>query len=162
MRTVVAFKSETFNSTEPKEYFINECCFGDDLGKWLIGELKSRGVDVDPEPDQEDWGWYVTCRADGTEHTIGIGFRPDDTEGVAGEWLCFIERRVGILQRLRGVRKEDVAEKLPSAVHDVLSNTAYIRDIRWHVKTDFDALNEERWAEEPNKRFPADAETRRG
>lgn len=76
IRTVVAFRSDAFNTTDPKDYFINDCCFGDDVGKWLIGELRSRGIDVDSEPDQEDWGWCVTCRVDGHEHTLGVGVRP--------------------------------------------------------------------------------------
>lgn len=44
MRTLVTFKSTAFNTTEEKETFINPGCFGDDVGKWLIRELRSRGV----------------------------------------------------------------------------------------------------------------------
>jgi hypothetical protein len=151
VRTVVAFRSDAFNCTEPREYFINECCFGDDVGAWLIRELRDRGVDVDAEPDQEDWGWYVTCRTDGSEYTVGIGFRPGDTENDPGEWLCFIERRVGLLGRLRGERKEDMSASLPKAIDDVLKSADHVRDVRWHFKSDFDALDEAAWANEPDR-----------
>jgi hypothetical protein len=30
IRTVVTFNSSAFNTTQPKSYFINDCCFGDD------------------------------------------------------------------------------------------------------------------------------------
>lgn len=149
---MVAFRSDAFNRTDPKDYFINECCFGDDVGKWLIRELKGRGIDVEPEPDQEDWGWYITCRADGIEHTIGISFRPADTEVDPGEWLCFVERRVGLLERLRGRRKEHVVDTIPlRTVQEALRSADHVRDVRWHFKGDFDALNEDRWAGEPNE-----------
>jgi len=31
IRTIVSFNSAAFNMTEPKRYFINPCCFGDDV-----------------------------------------------------------------------------------------------------------------------------------
>jgi hypothetical protein len=43
IRTVVTFESTAFNMAEPKEYFINPCCFGDDVAEWLIGELPRQG-----------------------------------------------------------------------------------------------------------------------
>lgn len=50
IRTVVTFTSSYFNTTEPKDYFINPCCFGDDVAKWLIEQFKDRGVDTDENP----------------------------------------------------------------------------------------------------------------
>jgi hypothetical protein len=34
MRTIATFKSDAFNTSEGRDYFINDCCFGDD-GSWL-------------------------------------------------------------------------------------------------------------------------------
>jgi hypothetical protein len=42
-RTVVTFESTAFNMAEPKDHFINPCCFGDDLATWLIEELRKQG-----------------------------------------------------------------------------------------------------------------------
>ena len=39
VRTVVTFRSSAFNTTESKDYFINECCFGDDAARWIIERL---------------------------------------------------------------------------------------------------------------------------
>jgi len=47
MNTVAVFESEAFNHTEPKDDFINLCCFGDDLARWLMGELAQRGFRID-------------------------------------------------------------------------------------------------------------------
>jgi hypothetical protein len=55
--TVVTSKSAAFNSTGPKGYCINPPCFGDDLAKWLTGELHKRGVARDDCSGQEDFGW---------------------------------------------------------------------------------------------------------
>jgi len=30
------FQSNAFNTSEQRDYFINECCFGDDLARSLI------------------------------------------------------------------------------------------------------------------------------
>jgi hypothetical protein len=38
IKTVVAFESTAFNMAEPKDYFINPCCFGDDVATWLAAE----------------------------------------------------------------------------------------------------------------------------
>jgi hypothetical protein len=37
VRSLVTFKSTAFNVMERRPYFINDCCFGDDVAKWLIG-----------------------------------------------------------------------------------------------------------------------------
>ena len=47
IKTAVTFESTTFNMSEPKEYFINPCCFGDDVATWLIGELRKQGLTTD-------------------------------------------------------------------------------------------------------------------
>ncbi len=56
IRTVVTFQSPAFNTSERKDYFINDGCYGDDLARWLIEQLRSRGVQTDAEPGQEDFG----------------------------------------------------------------------------------------------------------
>src|SRR5437764_5341273 len=54
MNTEVRFRSTAFNCTEPRDYFINPCCFGDDVCRWLIRELRARGHRTADEPGQED------------------------------------------------------------------------------------------------------------
>ena len=57
-KTLATFKSNLFNSTETKDYFINPNCFGDDVAKWLLQELRAKGIKTDKEPGQEDFGWF--------------------------------------------------------------------------------------------------------
>ena len=99
MRTVVTFKSAAFNVTEPKEYFINSSCFGDDVAKWLISELRKRGVKTDEDPGQEDFGWYLNFEVAGTGHTFVIGHRPGN-ETEAGVWIGWLERSRGLVGSL--------------------------------------------------------------
>jgi hypothetical protein len=88
IRTLVTFESTAFNMAEPKAYFINPCCFGDEVAKWLIGELRRQGVDADEKPGQEDFGWYLNFEVTGTGHTFVIGHRPtgqsEDGRGLDG------------------------------------------------------------------------------
>ena len=72
----MTFESTAFNMAEPKEYFINPCCFGDDLAKWLIDELRKKGSETDDEPGQEDFGWYLNFETAGIAHCFVIGHRP--------------------------------------------------------------------------------------
>jgi len=58
----VVFESNAFNTSIEGENFINPGCFGDDVARWLIGQLRADGH-VTEEPRQEDFGWYFTSRS---------------------------------------------------------------------------------------------------
>jgi hypothetical protein len=79
IKTVVTFKSSAFNMPEPKKYFINPSCFGDDLAIWLIDQLRGKGYEVSDAPGQEDFGWYSTFRVSEIEHCFVIGHRRTKT-----------------------------------------------------------------------------------
>ena len=54
METVAAFESRAFNHTEPRDHYINPCCFGDDLARWLMDE----GIDsvsLNPDSVMDTW-----------------------------------------------------------------------------------------------------------
>jgi len=36
VRRNVIFQSTAFNTSQPKDYFINDCCYGDDVARWLM------------------------------------------------------------------------------------------------------------------------------
>jgi hypothetical protein len=80
VKTVVTLKSSTFNMSEPREYFINPGCFGDDLAKWLAEQLRSKRYQASEVPGQEDFGWYFTFVESGVEHCFVIGLRPGDDD----------------------------------------------------------------------------------
>jgi len=150
-RTVVTFESTAFNMTEPKEYFINPCCFGDDVARWLIDELRKRGVKADEKPGQEDFGWYLNFEVTGVGHTFVIGHRPTG-ESEQGTWIGRLERNRGFIASLLGARERGIHSSAAEAIHTILSSSSQIQDVRWHFQQDFDKGLEERGALLPQSR----------
>jgi hypothetical protein len=143
MRTVISFKSDAFNRSEAREYFINPNCFGDDVARWLIKRLREASVDTDGEPDQEDFGWYFNFSVPEGRHCCVLGYRPGDADDPDGEWIASLERSRGFLGSLFGRRDHEIAPSAVAAIHGALSDSTEIRDIRWHRKQDFDANRED-------------------
>jgi len=151
LRTVVTFKSTAFNTTEPKEKFINPCCFGDDAAEWLIGELRKLGMKTDEKPDQEDFGWYFDFEVAGVGHTFVLGHRPP-AQDEAGTWIGWLERRRGFIASVVGGRKRGVQLSAAEVIHRILTGSRQIRDVRWHFSHDFDEGHEDRGALSPESR----------
>ncbi len=147
-RRHVTFSSDAFNTSEPREYFINPHCFGDDLAHWLIRGLKERGYQADDEPGQEDFGWYFTYRVNDTSYDFVVGYRPGDglDEGI---WIGWVERKTGFLASLLGARKRGIDRNAVNAIHVLLSDSPDIGDVRWHLEEDFLAGREESGTDEP-------------
>jgi hypothetical protein len=147
-RTVVTFQSTSFNTTEPRDYFINDCCFGDDLAGWLIGRLRSTGVQTDLEPGQEDFGWYFNFKLGENVYCVVLGFRPGE-ESAEGEWIAWLERTRGLVGSIFGFRKRDIERSAGEALHAALLDTATVRNIRWHTKANFDRGIEDQFSDKP-------------
>jgi hypothetical protein len=131
-----------------KNYFINPCCFGDDLAKWLIGELRKDGLRTDEEPGQEDFGWYLNFEVLGASHIFIIGHRPSG-ESEVGTWIGWLERNRGFIASIFGRRKHEIASSAAVAIHTILSRSPQIQDVRWHFQRDFDKGNEVRGVSSP-------------
>jgi hypothetical protein len=130
MQPHVTFRSDRFNTSEPREHFINPECFGDDVAAWLIQELRARGVDVDPEPGQEDFGWYLRYQVHGVGYCFVLGLIPgDDVEAPC--WAGWFERETGFLATLLGGRRRGISPAAIAAVRDVLGSSPVIRDLEW-------------------------------
>ena len=132
----VIFKSSAFNTSETKEYFINECCFGDDVAKWLIGELRKRGIQAQEEPEQEDFGWYINFPVNEIRHCLLIGYRAGE-DGRLGDWMLTLERSCAILGFFFGAAKRGIEPAGLEAIHALLSSSQQISDIRWFTDEDF-------------------------
>lgn len=146
MRTHVTFRSGAFNRTEVKENFINECCFGEDLARWLIPRFTDARLTVESEPCQEDWGWEVFVTCNGKKFFIGIG--QYELDGEMG-WLCFVESRLPFFKKWVGATDASEQQQVCAAFHAILASAPEIRDIRWHTKENFNAGNEAEWKAEP-------------
>ena len=139
VRTVVMFQSGDFNCTEPREYFINDCCFGDDVAKWMREKLNAAGYAA-AEPGQEDFGWYLPFEVSGKEYFWIVGFRPGDPPD-PGSWIAIIERRGFLRMLLR--KNRIVSAEVAQAIHEVLANDSAIKHERWHLRADFEKGIEE-------------------
>ena len=148
IRTVVTFESKAFNMAEPKDYFINPHCYGDDVANWLIDELRKQGVEPDDKPGQEDFGWYLNFRIGGFGHCFVIGHRPNG-ENEPGRWIGWIERSRGFLGSLSGGRKRGIHPSASETINRILSSSPLVRDVRWHFQPDFDKGYEERGTSSP-------------
>lgn len=130
MKTEVCFHSTSFNCTEPKDYFINDCCFGDDVARWLMAKLRAQGIQTADEPGQEDFGWYFTFTTGGAEHCFIIGFQPNDP-ATGDRWLGSLDRPTGFLASLFGGRKRGILPEAVQAIDTALRSSPDIRHIIW-------------------------------
>lgn len=149
MRTFVTFQSNRFNMTEPQEYFINPCCFGDDVCRWMIERLGDTGVQCDPEPGQEDFGWYFNLTLNDVPHCIVCALREADKND-PDVWVLCIERSAGFIASLFGGRDQNIDISVPRRLHEVLTGSPDISKVRWHLKSDFDKGNEDSAMEQPD------------
>jgi hypothetical protein len=142
IRTLVTFKSPAFNTTERRDYFINDHCYGDDVARALMEQLRSRSIPTDAEPGQEDFGWFFGFRVGDTDYQFVIGHRPADGRDPA-VWIGWLERKAGLVGSLFGARKRGIHADGVTAVHSAISTLPQVGGIRWHRKEDFDAGREE-------------------
>ena len=142
IRTLVTFQSPAFNTTERRDYFINDCCYGDDVARWLMEQFRSRGFQTDAEPGQEDFGWYFGFRVGDTDYQFVIGHRPADGSDPA-VWIGWVERKAGLIGSMFGARKRGIEPEAVTTIHSVLLSMPQVSDIKWHLKQDFDSGKEE-------------------
>ena len=135
-RTVVTFESSDFNVSESKDYYINPDCFGDGLARWLLAELKQKGISTDNEPDQEDFGWFFNFKLLNTEYCLIVGHIDVRNDNNA-KWFLALERNCGSLASMFGGRKRGLNKVSAEIIHSVLSDSSLINKIRWHYRNNF-------------------------
>src|SRR5262245_14622567 len=117
MTRQATFRSSVFNTSEVRNYFINDCCFGDDLAKWILGRLRRAGLQTDDEPGQEDFGWYFYFTVPAGKHCCLVAYQEDESEG---HWNLWLERGLGFLGSMLGIRKHGIDEGAVRAISDAL------------------------------------------
>jgi hypothetical protein len=136
IRNLVTFTSSSFNTTEPKPYFIHAGGFGDDVANWLIDELKFRDVRTFQKPSQRDYGWYLLFSPAVAVHRLALTFVPSNDSG-DGHWLGCIERCPAIRLFLKRARTPD--NSAVKIVHRILSASSMIQNIHWYFEQELDA-----------------------
>ncbi len=145
-RNHVTFVGVGFNTTEEKDEFINPRNFGKDVAEWLALELADRGLWVDDDIGQEDFGWYITfAGTSGTVYDFFIGLYEHENK----KWLGWAERSLGLLKALFGRRKKGIIRKDMMLLNEVFHTSDRISDVKWHVYGDFMKGQEEAGNDEP-------------
>lgn len=111
MRNTIRFRSTLFNSSVARDYFINPCCYGDDLAAWLAEGLRAKGYEIEG-PAQEDWGWYVEVLGD-VQRYLNVAFVEGD-----GVWQVLIEPRATLRNIFR--RRPPVDPKLAADIDEIV------------------------------------------
>jgi hypothetical protein len=134
IRRHVTFESAVFNTTVPRKYFLNPCCYGDDLARYLIERLRERGVRT-AEPGQEDFGWYFSFTAGENDYDFIIGYRPADGDQT-GKWIGTIERRSGLLTSILGARNREIENEAVQLIDSALLSEP-IANVQWFSDEDY-------------------------
>jgi hypothetical protein len=134
LRTHVTFRTDRFNRTDIRPYFINENCFGDDCAAWLVAGLREHGWTDLPDPWQEDWGWQTDTAREGHTYLISVGLMEDDTEP---EWLVHVQEYTSFLTRLRGKAGPSALQDLVVAIDRVIGSDADVDHVRWYFEDAF-------------------------
>jgi hypothetical protein len=128
VRTDATFRSSAFNTSDVKPYFINPCCFGDDLAKWMMAQLRTSGAWTADEPGQEDFGWYFEFQVPAGRYCCVLGYQEDYPEG---RWHLWLERSRGFLGSILGMRKRGIDAAAVQALQDILGQAPEIRELEW-------------------------------
>ena len=127
-RSDLLFSTDRFNLSQPREYFINECCYGDDAARWFVQELRARGLSV-TEPDQEDWGWYFDAELGGAGYFVGVGGNRDDEAASTnrGQWRLMVQKHRTLWEKLTGANQLDEHDAFIALLKDVLSSESSLQ-----------------------------------
>lgn len=123
MKTLVTFKSSAFN-TDPN---IDRYLLGRDIAQWLIDELRSRGIETDTEPRQEDFSPYFNFKLPNEADCQFFVGRMDDGDQWLGGWI----------------KGPAVSPNEINVMHQILSTSPKIQDIKWHEESDFNKGRED-------------------
>lgn len=148
MRSLVTFRSDSFNKSVSKPGFINAGNYGDDLASWVIDRLKANGIEAEETPIQEDYGWVVTMDIDKTAHWIVLGYRPA-VDGEGDDWVAWVEKKRSFFGVLRGKGGKVPDSAAVEALHRILRDAPEVADVRWHLEAEFERGLEDSWKGEP-------------
>ena len=102
----IHFTTDRFNLSVVDPTFINDCCFGEDLSRWLVTALCQRGIEA-AVICMEDFGWANEASYNGHTYLLCVaGASDEDSEHPnRGEWHIMLERKRTWLEVLQGKAK---------------------------------------------------------
>ena len=119
----VIFSSGRFNLSEPREFFINDCCYGDDVARWLVGKLRLNGLTA-TNPAQEDWGWYFDVRDEQSRYFVGVGgtSNEDVLDKNQGQWRLIVQKHRNVWERLTGANRLNEDDAFIGVLKEIVSS----------------------------------------
>lgn len=122
-RCDLVFSTDRFNLSQPRDYFINDCCFGDDAASWLVDQLRARGITA-TDPDQEDWGWYFDAQFGGTSYFVGVGGNSNEENPTnnRGEWRLMVEKHRTLWEKITGANQLDDHDAFVTLLHEIVTH----------------------------------------
>jgi hypothetical protein len=123
----ITCRTDRFNLSVVGPDFINDCCFGEDFSHWLVGALRTSGVDASVL-GMEDFGWSNQATLDGTTYLVCVAGNSDDMEGNPdrGEWHVMLERKRSLMERLTGEGKTSATDPLVRRIARVLMEAGLV------------------------------------
>lgn len=123
MKTIF-FTTDRFNLSQEQEYFINPCCFGEDLANWLKPKLEEKGVQV-LDIYQEDWGWEIECLENEQGYYLGVGGWSDEDGSDMGQWRIMFTKRRTLLDGILGRNKLSNEERIIQKTKQILEEAGF-------------------------------------
>ena len=129
------FRTERFNLSKVGEHFINPCCFGEDLARWLSDKLQEKGVAVS-EPYQEDWGWELPASGPSGSYYLCLSGNADEERANPdlGEWRIIVVKKRSLKQRILGQGVIQADDAMIGLIVRILKAEDRIRDV--HFESD--------------------------
>jgi len=122
--TVIRFTTRLFDVTKERPNDINPI-YGESLLLWLADTLK--GQIVVPEPQAEDWGWYVDIDWKGRQYMLGAS--ASDEEGGQREWVLQVMKHRTLKERLLGKEKMTAEDECAAHIHHLLTSEKAFSDV---------------------------------
>jgi len=123
----ITCRTDRFNLSAVGPHFLNDGCFGEDFSRWLVGALRSNGVDADVL-GMEDFGWSNQATLDGTTYLVCVAGNSNaatDNPNL-GEWHVMLERKRSLMQRLTGEGKTSATDPLVRRIARVLMEAGLV------------------------------------
>ena len=115
--TVIRFTTSLFDVTKERPNNINPI-HGESLLLWFAEKLK--GEVVVPEPQTEDWGWYVDIDWKGRSYMLGAS--ASDEENGQREWVLQIVKHRTLKERVLGKEKMTAEDECSTHLRRLLEN----------------------------------------
>jgi len=122
------FRTNLFNLSKVSEHFINPCCFGEDLARWLKSRLADENIETSG-PYQEDWGWELPASFRNDSYYVCVSGNPDVPGADEGEWRIIVEKRRSIWKRVTGKGRIEANDPLVGRIEAILSGESGIGNV---------------------------------